>query len=146
MKNKRIIPNVLYYILVPLVYFLFLSAASLFFDSPKEDDLGIVTASIYAVLYVLIGTPIITVVLMRFSLIKWYVDPFAALEIPAVIYILVFLNQKEKYDNLSKAFQEANEALPFLLCVFIFALVASLSFERKEEKSISYKLISKFSH
>ncbi len=145
MKNKHMIPNVLYYILVPLVYFLFLSAASLFLGPPQEDDLGIVADSIYAVLYVLMGTPIITIILMRFSLLKWYVDPFAALEIPAVIYILVFFNYKDKYDSLPIAFEKANDLLVFLLFVFIFALAASLSFERKEENSISYKLISKIS-
>ena len=77
---KRIWPyQALYYLFIPVVFFLYLRLCSDVLLS-GGSSLGKVVAVVNCVLF--IGTPVLILFLMRFSLLKWYFDPIAAAEIP----------------------------------------------------------------
>lgn len=152
MKKKHVIFHFLYYALTIVVYMAFFYAASLVLDlTGKADSLGSVMAVTYGVLYLM--TPVLIAVLMRFSLLKWYVDPIAAAEIPLFLYTGMIYNQMKRSGNLRSAFLLVNNKLGddggmgwlFLVGLFAFGLVMSLSFARKKGQSISYRLLSKIS-
>jgi len=91
---------------------------------------------------------------MRFGLFKWYVDPIAAVEIPLFLYVGMLFNQAKRSGDLSSAFRLVNNDLGddggmgwlFLVGLFVFGLVMSLSFARKNGQSISYRLLSKITN
>ena len=150
MKKKHVIFHFLYYILTIVVYKTFFYAASLILDLTGEaDNLGAVIAVTYGVLFVM--TPVLVAVLMRFSLFRWYVDPIAAAEIPLFLYVGMIFNQMKRSVDLRSAFRMVNNDLGddggmgwlFLVGLFVFGLVMSLSFARKKGQSISYRLLSK---
>ena len=152
MKKKHVIFHFLYYLLTIVVYMAFFYAASLMLDlTGKADNLGSVMAVTYGVLFVM--TPVIVAILMRFSLFKWYVDPIAATEMPLFLYVAMLLNQAKRSGDLSSAFRLVNNKLDddggmgwlFLVGLFVFGLVMSLSFARKNGQSISYRLLTKIS-
>lgn len=128
----------------------FFYAASLMLDlTGKADNLGSVMAVTYGVLFVM--TPVLVAVLMRFSLFKWYVDPIAAAEIPLFLYASMLINQIKHSDSFVSAFRLLNNELGddggmgwlFLVGLFVFELVMSMSFARKNGQSISYRLLAK---
>ena len=96
-------------------------------------------------------TPVLVAILMRFSLFKWYVDPIAAVEIPLFLYVGMLFNQMKRSSDLSSAFLLVNNKLDddggmgwlFLVGLFVFGLVMSLSFARKNGQSISYRLLER---
>lgn len=150
MKNKHVIFHVLYYVLTIVVYMAFFYAASLLLHlTGNADTLGAVMVVTYGVLFVM--TPMLVAVLMRFSLFRWYVDPIAAAEIPLFLYVGMIFSQMKRTDDLSSAFRMVNNDLGddggmgwlFLVGLFVFGLVMSLSFARKKGQSISYRLLSK---
>lgn len=150
MKKKHFVFHFLYYALTIVIYMAFFYMASLMLDlTGKADNLGSVMAVTYGVLFVM--TPILIAVLMRFSLFKWYVDPIAAAEIPLFLYIGMLINQIKRSGDFRSAFLLVNNKLGddggegwlFLVGLFVFGLVMSLSFARKNRQSISYRLLSK---
>jgi len=150
MKKKHVIFYFLYYALTIVVYMAFFYAASLMLDlTGKADNLGSVVAVTYGVLFVM--TPVLVGVMMRFSLFKWYVDPIAAAEIPLFLYVAMLLNQAKRSGDLLSAFRLVNNDLGddggmgwlFLIGLFVFGLVMSLSFARKNGQSISYRLLER---
>lgn len=150
MKNKHVIFHVLYYALIIVVYMAFFYAASLILDlTGNADDLGVAMAVTYGVLFVM--TPVLVAVLMRFSFFKWYVDPIAAAEIPLFLYVGMLFNQMKRSGDLRSAFLMVNNDLGddggvgwlFLVGLFVFGIVTSLSIARKNGQSISYRLLSK---
>lgn len=149
MRKKMLLFHLAYYILSLLIYvgFLFISA-NLF----QTSSLGAAIAVTYGLLFM--ATPIIIVVLMRFSFLKWYVDPFAAAEVPLFLYVGMILKRMSRSEiDFYDAFLKINGQLSadggegwfFLIGLFVFGLVASVSLARKRGESISYRLISKFS-
>ncbi len=153
MKKKHVIFHFLYYLLTIVVYMAFFYAASLMLDlTGKADNLGSVMAVTYGVLFVM--TPVIVAILMRFSLFKWYVDPIAAVEIPLFLYVGMLFNQMKRSGDLKSAFLLVNNDLGddggmgwlFLVGLFVFGLVMSLSFARKNCQSIFYRLLSKITN
>ena len=150
MKKKHVIFHFLYYVLTIVVYMAIFYAASLMLDlTGKADNLGSVMAVTYGVLFVM--TPVLVAVLMRFSLFKWYVDPIVAAEIPLFLYVAMLLNQAKRSGDLLSAFRLVNNDLGddggmgwlFLVGLFVFGLVMSLSFVRKNGQSISYRLLER---
>ena len=150
MKKKHVIFHFLYYVLTMVVYMAFFYAASLMLDlTGKTDNLGYVMTVTYGVLFVM--TSVLVAILMRFSLFKWYVDPIAAVEIPLFLYVGMLFNQAKRSGDLSSAFLLVNNDLGddggmgwlFLVGLFVFGLVMSLSFARKNGQSISYRLLSR---
>ena len=150
MKKKHVIFHFLYYVLTIVVYMAFFYGASLMLDlTGHGEDLGAAILVTYGVLFVM--TPVVVAVMMRFSLFKWYVDPIAAAEIPLFLYVAILLNQAKRSGDLRSAFLLVNNDLGddggmgwlFLVGLFVFGLVMSLSFARKNGHSISYRLLSR---
>ena len=147
MRKKLLFFQLAYYVLCPLAYGAFFYCITRMFHT---TNLGEAIAVTYGLMF--LATPMVIVVLMRFSLLKWYVDPFAAVEVPLLIYIGCVVSQMNRSGiPFFQALLEYNEKLSadggegwcFLIGLFLFGLVASLSFARKSGESISYKLISK---
>ncbi len=150
MKKKLIIFHILYYTLTLLTYIAFFYSVSLLFKlSGEADNLGAAIAVTYGVLFLM--TPILVAVLMRFSLFRWYVDPIAAVEIPLFLYLGMLWSQLRRSGELKAAFLLVNSQLAddggmgwlFLIGLFGFGLLMSLSFARKDGRSISYRMLSK---
>ena len=150
MKKKHVIFYFLYYALTIVVYMAFFFASSLMLDlTGHGEDLGAAILVTYGVLFVM--TPVVVAVMMRFSLFKWYVDPIAAAEIPLFLYVAMLLNQAKRSGDLRSAFLLVNNDLGddggmgwlFLVGLFVFGLVMSLSFARKNGQSISYRLLER---
>ncbi len=152
MKRAKIILSVCYYSLVPTLFYLSIYALSLLLEISKgKDNLGFVMFVTYVFLFIF--TPIFIAILMRFSPIKWVIDPFAAFEIPLFLYAAMIL-KNIKRSNLSfmSSFSVVNNKLNddggmgwvFLIGIFIFGVVFSISYSRVKEHSIFYRLTSKF--
>ena len=149
-KKKLVIFHILYYVLTLLIYIAFFYAVSLLFRlSGEADNLGAAMAVTYGLLFFM--TPLLTAVLMRFSLFRWYVDPIAAAEIPLFLYLGMIWTQFRRSGELKAAFLLVNRQLAddggmgwlFLIGLFVFALLMSLSFARTKGQSISYRILSK---
>ena len=147
MRKKMLFFHLAYYILVLLIYVGFLYGSVKLFDT---SNLGAVIVLVYGLLFA--ATPILIAVLMRFSLLKWYVDPFAAAEVPLFFYFGMIINQMNRSGvDFYGAFLKINEKLSadggegwfFLVGLFLFGIAVSFSFDRMKEESISYKLIAK---
>lgn len=147
MRKKIFLFHLAYYALVLLAYWAFLFVFSSLF---RTSNLGAAIVITYGLLYLAI--PILIAVMMRFSLLKWYVDPFAAAEVPLSFYIGSVIVQMNRSDiTFFRALLKYNEKLSadggggwaFLIGLFLFGLIASFSFARRKGRSISYKLISK---
>lgn len=151
MRKRMLFFHLAYYILSLVLY------GAFYYGTPNvipvsRISIGMVVALTYGMLF--IATPIIVAILMRFSMLKWYVDPFAAAEIPLFLYIgsvifqmnrsgIPFFQALLKYNEKLSA--DGGEGWFFHIGLFLFGLVASLSFARKRGESISYKLIAKIS-
>lgn len=148
MRKKMLLFQLVYYMFSLLIYSSFLFISTELFHT---SSLGAAMAMTYGLLF--LATPIIVVVLMRFSLLKWYVDPIAAVEVPLFLYVGMILTQMSRSDiNFYDAFLKINGQLSadggegwfFLIGLFAIGLAASFSFARKRGESISYRLISKY--
>ena len=75
----------------------------------------------------------------------------SAVEIPLFLYVGMLFNQMKRSGDLRSAFLLVNSKLGddggegwlFLVGLFVFGLVMSMSFARKNGQSISYRLLSK---
>ena len=153
MKKKILLFQLLYYFLSASIYIGFFYFVSFVLNlSDNKVDLGTAMAATYFFLF--IGIPIVIAVLMRFSLFKWYVDPFAAAEIPLLLYIGMIITNARRTESIQRAFLSVNGKLCddggmgwlFLVGLFVFGLLASFSFARKDGESISYRVISKITN
>ena len=148
MKQRSTLFSLLYYLLLPILY-----TACIYlvvFISRLIDDgftLGTAILATYALIFVCL--PLAIVILMRFSLLKWYVDPFAAAMAPLFLYGLVLLGNIKDYPIFSEAFVKTNHwllsdkgCIP-IIGMFIVGLIASISPARKNGANISYRLLHK---
>ena len=89
--------------------------------------------------------------MMRFSPLRFYIDPFAAAEIPLFLYLAMILNGLKSAGGVRSAFLLVNRRLAddggmgglFLAGLFLFGLLFSLSVKRKHGQSIAYRIIEK---
>ena len=149
MRKKMWIFHLAYYVLLLLIYACFFFISTKLF--PPKLSIGMAKAVAYGIFYA--ATPIIAAVLMRFSFLKWYVDPIAAAEIPLFIYVRLIHTQMSIsnitfYKALLKLngqlFGDGGEGWFLFIGLFVLGLVASFSLARKKGKSLSYRLISRF--
>ena len=145
MKKKVILFQILYYILFLLCYVGFAAVAVRLL---KTNDLAKAVVRAAALLFVM--TPAIILVFSRFSLLRWYVDPFAAAIVPAFFCVGLVVNEIKHRGSFMEATTTAiwaltvdSEAWLLLIGLFLFGLVASISPARKHGKSISYRLLNK---
>ena len=144
MKKRIMIWSIVYYLLIPCI---FLGGWLLLELLPSDENpsLGATGGAIMTMLFVI--TPVIFYVLTRFSLLKWYVDPFAAAEVPLCLYIWMIFTEMNRWDvSFGKAFANVNESLSrssiggwkMLAVLFVLGLVASFSITRKKGESAGY--------
>ncbi len=150
MKKRRIVYSVLYYCLVPAVFFGVLCLLSALLSAAKaRDDLGTVVFAAYA--FVFFAAPVIDAVMMRFSPLRFYIDPFAAAEIPFFLYLAMILNGLKSAAGVRSAFLLVNRRLTddggmgvlFLAGLFLFGALFSFSVKRKHGQSVAYRIIEK---
>ncbi len=122
MKNKptHILKCIAYYIAVPLIYYLLFLLYSLL-TKGVATDLGSIMYVMYFFAY--IAAPLYIIVAVRFSMLPFYIDPIAALEIPLMIY-----------------FTSNNESLGYCLFLFALGLICSISFKRKSNSFLPQRL------
>ena len=144
-KKKVILFGILYYFLAFAAYALCYTTLALV----PTKSLGAALVWIYGILFVM--TPIAVVLIARFSLLKWWVDPFAALLVPLFFYISMIVTKLNRGASLRSALLLLNNDLGddggtgwgFLVCLFLLGLAASFSLARRKGKSISYRLLSR---
>jgi len=148
-KKKLLFLQLLYYLLVALIYTGFQRVYWLLFD--PSEDLGAATAFSFMLFFV--ATPLFILVSMRFSLLKWYVDPFAAAEIPLLYYFFAVIQyanltpyvQADFFTALQKVHilfsNDGAKGYLYVAAIFLLGLLASFSPARRQRKSIGYKLI-----
>lgn len=135
-------------ILLTFVAFCFLFSW-LYRMSGGAENIGIALVFIYTTVFV--GMPIVIALLMRFSLLPWYVDPIAAALVPLYLYFGMVIKRAASEESITAAFTHIHKTLNtdcgmgwlFLAGLFLFGLLASFSFDRKEGKSRSYRLLSR---
>lgn len=145
-KKKVIAFGVLYYALVLAVFAAYWWITGCLV---RTDEIGAVVAMVYATLFV--GTPIAVAILMRFSLLKWYVDPIAAAVPPLYFFLFSLAGEIKRGADLKSAIlllgndlgDDGGTGWGFLALLFLVGLVASFSIARKKGKSISYRLLEK---
>ena len=150
MKKKMLLFCLLYYILLPLIYAGILYGSAFFMKlTGQSGDLG--AAIVFAYIWLFAIMPASMLVLMRFSLLKWHVDPFAAAAAPLFYYANLLIGEMKQTGELQSALHLVSIELGddggvgwiALAGMFVFGLLASLSFARKRGESISFKLLAK---
>ena len=148
MQKKMWFVHLAYYILSALIYVGIVYGYVMLFRTPNLGD--VILASFILVLLVI---PLTVIALAQFSLLKWYVDPLAALEAPLLLYIgLVVQEMSSTKGEFWDSFVSVAESFSadsfigwlYLIGLFVLGLLASISIARKEGRSISYRLLSKF--
>ncbi len=149
MKSKRLCFSILYYVFSTVIYAAVHFAANALYDlSVHQHSLG--SAAFFIFVFYLLVIPAVTFILTRFSLLKLYVDPFAAIEFPLFMYISMLINGT-KYSNLASAFSLLNNKLSsdggigfmFFATLFAIGLAASRSFKRVKEQNLGFRLLKK---
>lgn len=144
MSKKQIAGvQLLYYLAVALIYVLYWLGVNFVL----KYGMGNVGLGTLAGIIVYIITPVffaLMAVLMRFSLLRWHVDPFAAMIAPVLWFFWVAIS---KMNRSSLGFMDAareavdSEVWMILIVMFFWAAVFSLSFARKRGESISYRML-----
>ena len=150
MKKKKLLISLLYYILLPFIYAGILYGSA-FFVKLTGQPVNLGTAIAITYMWFLAIVPVSIFVLMRFSLLKWYVDPFAAAALPFFYYINLLVGEMKYAGELQSAIHmvsielgdDGNFGWIALAAMFLFGLLASLSFARKRGESISFRLLAK---
>lgn len=139
-QKKNLVSLIAFYGLIAVLGVICLVIGSVVLKMiPNQTSLGAMIMVIYAMVFACI--PIMTGLLVRLTLCKWVVDPIAAAEIPVLLYVLMFVNQLIDGLPVTDALESANDAIVYFVLLFFFALLCTLSFARRKEKTIGYKLL-----
>ncbi len=134
---KKIVPHIFYYLALPLCYWSVLGLTSVLLKlTGGSGNLGAAMAATYGFLF--LATPILICILMRFSMLPWVVDPFAALALPLSLYLGMLFTVYRRCGDLLRAVDDVSISLAddggegylFLCGMFAFGLVCSISFRR----------------
>ena len=148
MQKKMWFVHLAYYILSALIYVGIVYGYALLFRTPNIGE--VVLAAIVLILVVI---PVAVIAIVQFSLLKWYVDPLAALEAPLLLYIGLVVQEMsstkgefwDSFVSVAESFSaDSGIGWLYLIGLFVLGLLASISIARKEGRSISYRLLSKF--
>ena len=136
-----------YYVGCLLVYMGFYYGTAKLFHT---TNLGAAIAVTYGMLF--LATPALVALLMRLSLLKWYVDPLAAALVPLFLYGGMIHTQMNRAGvAFGGALLRVNESLCtdggsgwlFLGGLYLFGLAASFSVARKNGESFAWRLLEK---
>ena len=151
-KKCKILWQAAYYLLVPAVTGALLALFSVIFRAAKDAyGLGGVIALTYTTVFCIL--PAAVFILMRGSLLPWYVDPFAAAEIPLAFCAVMMIGPLRRGQAFSAAFETLLIELKddggigglFLAGMFVFALLAGFSIKRVRGTALSQRLCCKLS-
>ena len=147
MSKRMPLYRILYYVVFLLAFlgclWLVMWLASL------RSPVGLGTAVMMVYILVFLCIPVGVAIFARLSLLRWYVDPFAAALVPLALYFIMVIDKIEIAGGLWPAFAMINqslihkngEGLLYFIGLFVFGLVASISVARKEGRSISFQWI-----
>ena len=147
MSKRMPLYRILYYVVFLLAFlgclWLVMWLASL------RSPVGLGTAVMMVYILVFLCIPIGVTIFARLSLLRWYVDPFAALLVPMSLYFILVLDKIELFGGFWGAFEHVNqtmlhnhgEGLLYFIGLFLFGLAVSFSPARKEGRSISFQWI-----
>ena len=149
MKKSHLIYQILYYLLTYAVYFGGLLFSALFVQATLPS-VGLTGLVVILYLLFLHGIPIVVIVMMRFSLLKWYIDPFAASIAPLWFYSMVLFSKLDKCGDIGAAIANANKSMSVgnpdgwfvMVVLFLVGLIASFSPARKRGESLGYRLLA----
>ncbi len=152
MNKKEWILGVLYYVLVAILFLGALGFCSMMLNVEGGiENLGLVIFVTYAFMF--LATPVLVAAAMRFSLLRWYIDPFAAAEIPLLLILLSVSNQMNRAGmSFAEAFAKVNAdnlaegaaGWLFYLGLLGFGLILSYSPARRNGANISHRLVKKW--
>ena len=146
-KKRTILWQAAYYLLVPAVIGALLALFTLVTRAAKAAyGLGGVMALTYAATFFVL--PAVVFLLMRGSLLPWYVDPFAAAEIPLAFCAGVMAGPLLRGQSFPAAFRVLWIELKddgwigglFLAGSFVFALLSGFSIKRVRGTALSQRL------
>ena len=145
MKRRVTVCQIVYYLLVPAVFFGMVALTVRLFRTMSDEIRPVASAAF------LIATPVAAAVLMRFSLLRRYLDPPAALEIPLTLYAAMIANQLKETGELLSALRLVNRKLAddggmgfrLLGALFVLALACSFSIRRKRGESLAYRILGR---
>ena len=149
MRKNLILFHLGYYVLSMPIYAIFLLASTLIYIY----TFGMGGAMYMSWYILLVATPITVAAITRFSLLKWPVDPIAAIEVPIVAYVGTIFATMLSWDitfydsfllHNKKLSANGGEGWLFLFMMFVVALAASFSIARKRRENISYRVLSKY--
>ena len=147
MSKRMPLYRILYYVVFLLAFlgclWLVMWLASL------RAPIGLGTAVMMVYLLVFLCIPTGVAIFARLSLLRWYVDPFAAALVPLALYLIMVIDKTEIAGGLWPAFAMINqslihnngEGLLYFIGLFVFGLVASISVARKEGRSVSFQWV-----
>ncbi len=134
---KTVLKHTAYYLAVPLCIYLLFPLFNWMMDITDFPlDLGAILLAINCLLW--IALPSLVAILMRFSMLPWPVDPFAAAEPPLFICAAILFSAYRRSGSMAKALSELRIELAddggmliyLLIGLFIFSLLCSLSLRR----------------
>ncbi|MGM9643353.1 MAG: hypothetical protein ACI3XI_09110 [Eubacteriales bacterium] len=148
MKTKAVLKHVVYYVAVPVLICAFCLFSALLFELFKvKENNGAVVAAIYVGIFIVITLPIITVVLMRFSPLRFVVDPFAAFEVPLTLCAVIVASQLIKGSSIRLALAALTDdwaaVATMFAILFAIGLVGSLSFARPRGSGLTDRIIAR---
>lgn len=147
MSKRMPLYRILYYVVFLLAFlgclWLALWLASLY----GPVSLGTAMMMVYGFVFICIPTGV--AIFARLSLLRWYVDPFAAALVPVTLYFIMVIDKITITGGLWPAFGMINqslihnhgEGLLYFIGLFLFGLAASFSIARKEGRSIAFQWI-----
>ncbi len=149
--RKSIFLHLIYYCSLPICYLSVLYLISALLDlTGNRGNLGMAMAATYGFLFLL--TPLLTFVLMRFSMLPWVVDPIAAAELPLSLFLGMIITVYRRCGDIARAFWDVRTSLAddggmgylFLCGMFILGLICSISFRRTCGDHLPGRLIRYF--
>ena len=97
---------------------------------------------IYGYFYAVL--PCVIFILMRFSMLRWYLDPFAAAEIPLTLLLMLLAGYLRKFGFQGEALRRLGSVLGrnwgWLPAVFLYALCCSFSLRRVRGRSLPNRI------
>lgn len=137
----RIAKHILYYLSIPAAVVLWLGGYVLL-DAlifPLENLEYLVAAILFIYGYFYAVLPCVIFILMRFSMLRWYLDPFAATEIPLTLLLMLLAGYLRKFGFQGEALRRLGSFLGrnwgWLPAVFLYALCCSFSLRRAKRRT-----------
>ena len=148
MSKRMPLYRILYYVVFLLAFLCCWGLLWFLMTLPSQNvGLGFAMMTLYGVAFFCIPAGI--AIFARLSLLKWFVDPFAAAVVPVSLYFIFVIDKIKLTDGFWEAFVRAHQqliginrlTLYYFIGLFLFGLVVSFSIARKEGRSTAFQWI-----